>query len=120
MITYGYTTIVFGSTSSPFTLNYLIKLHASKYPQDLYSHILSNHFYVDNMIFRTNEPDTLTDVYRESLRRMSNGAFDLRSWSTNNTDLKSLMEEEDTVTKHSSPFEKVLGYTYEHNKEVLC
>ena len=117
--TYRYRTIVFGFTSSPFCLNYILKYHAAQYPQDEISNLLSNNLYVDNFIMTSNNPVFLNQVYTESRRRMAEGGFELRSWNTNESNLAKTLEDDGTKVTHDQPFEKVLGYEYHINSDTI-
>ena len=79
LVAYRYRTIIFGFNASPFILNYIIKYHAEKFPDDECSRILRNNFYVDNLIVTGNSEDELKGLYKESNLRMSEGGFELRS-----------------------------------------
>ena len=61
--TYRFAALPFGYKPSSFILNYIIKYHASTYPDDLCSFILKNHFYSDNLIFSSNDPSILMEMY---------------------------------------------------------
>ena len=52
--TYRYKSIVFGYTSSPFILNFVMKHHAETFPNDKCKEILANNFYVDNLLITGN------------------------------------------------------------------
>ena len=51
LVAYRYKTIVFGYTSSPFILHFVMQHHAESLPDDKCKEILSNNFYVDNLIW---------------------------------------------------------------------
>ena len=103
--TYRFRTIVFGFTSSPFCLNYILKHHASMYHKDEISDILSNNLYVDNLLVTTNDPTFLKQVYYQSMKRMQEGGFQLRSWNTNEPSLRDTMKTEGTFVTHGKPFD---------------
>ena len=112
LVHYRYTTIVFGYTSSPFILNYIIKYHVSKYVQDEVSKILMSKFYVDNLLVTSNSESFLSEVYYKAVERMKNGGFELRSWQTNEPSLAQKFAEDSVKVTHDKPYEKVLGYNY--------
>jgi hypothetical protein len=103
---------VFGFISSPFILNYVIKHHVKTYPQDEVSSILSSNFYVDNLFFTGNDIDKLTNLYQESLTRMAEGGFHLRSWASNNNELNETFRSDGIIADHQATAEKLLGYNY--------
>ena len=112
LVAYRYKTIVFGYASSPFILLHVIKHHVAKYELDECSHILNNNLYVDNLFFTGNDINSLTELYSETLKRMREGGFNLRSWASNCEPLNALFEANGDSVGHSSEYEKVLGYRY--------
>lgn len=116
---YRYNTIIFGFTSSPFVLHYVVKYHASKYPKDFCSKILSNNMYVDNLIVTSNDLDVLRDVYVKANSRMSEGGFTLRSWNSNNVLLQNMMKEDNKFVEHGTDIEKILGYQYSISNDEI-
>ena len=50
LVTYRYKSIVFGYTSSPFILNFVMKHHAETFPNDKCKEILANNFYVEKSV----------------------------------------------------------------------
>jgi len=116
---YRYSTIVFGFTSSPFILNYIIKHHAQSYPDDECTQILLNNFFVDNLIFSGNDPQCLKELYHECNKRMEAGGFHLRSWDSNDEQLRSVMHEDGRIIQHQEAEDKVLGYLYNPHSDKL-
>ena len=113
LISYRYNTLIFGFTSSPFILNYIIKYHVNAYPNDNCTQLLSNNFYVDNLIVSGKNLDYLKNIYELSNSRMEEGGFTLRSWATNDkSELKGLMEKDGRLADHGCDEERVLGYRY--------
>ena len=75
--------------------------------------------YVDNLIQTGNSFKELHDLYKESVIRMQEGNFNLRSWNSNNSELRKVMIENKKFVEHSSNFEKVLYYHYNTNLDYL-
>ena len=119
LITYRYKTIVFGYTSSPFILNFVMKHHAETFPEDKCREILSNNFYVDNLLITGNDVDELKQIYDLSFNRMLLGGFTLRSWNSNSHELREQMREDGRLVEHSNEQERVLGYKYNVSKDTL-
>ena len=119
LLTFRYNTIVFGLASSPFILNYVIKYHADKYPQDITSDVLKHNFYVDNLVFTHSESSCLREVYDTANTRMNEGGFTLRSWNTNHEELREVMIKEGKMVEHAENSERVLGYLYEFKSDKL-
>ena len=79
LVTYRFKSIVFGFTSSPFILHYVMQHHANTFPYDKISQVLSNNLYVDNLIVTGNDLSDLHSTYQETFNRMKAGGFILRS-----------------------------------------
>lgn len=119
LVTYRYTTIVFGLAASPFILNYVLKHLIGGFPSDFVSHSLLSSFYVDNFIFTNSDIDTLLNIYRVSKERMLSGGFELRSWNSNNLELKQKFVEENDAEEHGTGVERVLGYQYNVEEDTI-
>ena len=119
IICYRYNSIIFGFNVSPFILNFVIKHHAGKYPDDECTHLLKNNFYIDNLIFTGNNLANLSALYSELHNRMIQGGFTLRSWNTNSDELKQQMIEDDNFIDHGCDLEKVLGYKYSTSNDII-
>ena len=55
LVAYRYKSIVFGYTSSPFILNFVMKHHVETFPDDKCKEILANNFYEDNLLITGND-----------------------------------------------------------------
>ena len=60
-----------------------MKYHAKQFPKDKKFKLLSNNFYVDNLIITSNQLNELKQLYNETYSRMAAGGFELRSWNSN-------------------------------------
>ena len=107
LVAYRYRTIIFGFNASPFILNYVIKHHASKYPDDECTRILLSNFYVDNLIITGDSEEKLGKLYKECSSRMKEGGFLLRSWNSNSKELQKVFAEDEVVAQHNNSYEKV-------------
>ena len=119
LVCYRYTTIIFGYNSSPFILNYVIKYLADLYPNDDVCDIMKNKFFVDNLVTTSDDVQKLTNVYKESISRFDQAGFDLRSCNTNNNDLRNLMKQDNKYIEHDNRYDKVLGYRYDSDKDII-
>ncbi|XP_068206211.1 uncharacterized protein [Palaemon carinicauda] len=75
LVSYRYKTMVFYYTSSPFILNFVMKHHAESYPDDKCKEILTNNFYVDNLLITGNNIDEMKNLYKQANDRMEQGAL---------------------------------------------
>ena len=119
LVKYRYKSIVFGYTSSPFILNFVMKYHSESYPDDKCKEVLSNNFYVDNLLVTGNHLDEMKELYNLSYDRMKEGGFTLRSWNSNSTELRGQMAADKRLVEHTCEEEKVLGYRYNINRDTL-
>ena len=92
LVSYRYRTIVFGYTSSPFILDYVMKHHATTYPDGKCIQILTDNFYVNNLIITGNDLNEMQGLYQLSSQRMQEGGFTLRSWNSNYIELREKMK----------------------------
>jgi len=116
---FRYKTIVFGFTSSPFILQRVIQYHLSKYAEDKCLSLIKDGMYVDNLFYTGDNPDEMLTSYRESLSRMSEGGFNLRSWATNCSQLAETFAADGSSASPSNSCEKVLGYRYFPDDDLL-
>ena len=119
LVKFRYRTIVFGYTSSPFILHYIMKYHAQQFHKDKISKLLSNNFYVDNLIITSNNLDELKHLYNETYNRMALGGFELRSWNSNSQEMREIMMKDGRLVEHQSAQERVLGYLYDFREDCL-
>ena len=119
LVCYRYTTIIFGYNSSPFILNYVIRYLADLFPNDNVCDIMKNNFFVDNLVTTSNDVQELINVYHESVSRFGQVGFDLRSCNTNNSELRALMKQECNYITHNNQYDKVLGYRYDADNDII-
>ena len=120
LVSYRYTSLVFGFISSPFILNHVIKYHVANYPPDDCSQILLSNLYVDNLFYTGHSYNELHELYTQCCERMAKGGFELRSWMSNHTELRSDFVTDGKAVVHSCDYEKVLGYNYYPNTDQLA
>lgn len=119
LMMYRYSTLVFGFCTSPFALNYVIKQHVAKYPDDRCTKALLENFYVDNLIISGNQLNELAGIHDNACERMSEGGFSLRSWNSNSDYLIKIFKSRDIYVSHGCPTEKVLGYEYNPSSDKI-
>ena len=116
---FRYNTLLFGYCCSPFILNYVIKHIAKLHPADDCSRMISDSFFVDNLVKTGNSEEELSGLYRECVRRMDAVKFDLRSCNSNGSALVQQMKDDDRYIKHGQQLDKVLGYRYSPDTDHL-
>jgi len=109
---FRYKTIVFGLASSPFILQAVIRHHLNKFGDDLCSQTIKDGLYVDNLFYTGNDPTVLLSMFRDTYDRMVQGGFQLRSWSSNSSEVSEVFESEGVQSPAVDGCEKLLGYRY--------
>jgi hypothetical protein len=117
LVPYRYTSIVFGFVSSPFILNFIIKLHVKKFPNDEVSKVLLDNFYVDNLVVSRDNPRQLLEIYKGASERMSKARFLLREWNSSNEHVRRVLRRDANASTKS--VEKVLGYNYSVEEDSM-
>ena len=87
--TYRFKVVPFGATSSPFMLNAVLQYHLQQHNTVVSSDIRSN-LYVDNVITGGATEQAVVSYYREARSLMSSANMNLRSWSSNSAELKTI------------------------------
>ena len=116
MCTYRFAVVPFGSSSSPFMLGAVLNLHLSKFDTPVALDMREN-VYVDNVLSGCNTEDELLVYYTQSRDIMSQAKFNLRSWSTNNHQLKQVTMED--KTSDSSTTVGLLGLRWNTSTDIL-
>ena len=109
-----YKTLLFGFNACPFILNFILQYHINQYPDDECMRMIKNNFYIDN-----DDNSKLMYIYKMAVTRLQEGNFSLKSCNSNSKELKTLMEKDNSLTQHNSKFERVIGYNYDPNKNLL-
>ena len=78
-ITYRFTAVPFGTTSSPFMLNATIQYHLEHFN----SPVSQKNMYVDNVISGADTEKSAVNYYHEGRTIMNDAKFNLRSWASN-------------------------------------
>ena len=102
---YQFNTILFGFTASPFILNFVLKHHSNLVNNKDLQEVLSQKFYVDNMIVTSNDCSKLSDLAGEIEASLSSVGIKMQEWVTNDKKLASETNAELIETK-------LLGYKY--------
>ena len=112
--------MIFVLTTSPFILNYVLKYHIEQYQPDEYTEILKNNFCVDNLHQINNHPEELIKFYKIAIDRLWVGNFNIHTCNTNSEELKSIVIKENTISQHEEVREKILGYNYFPNNDMMA
>ena len=115
-VPYRYNTIIFGFVSSPFILNFIVQHHLSVNTNLEVASLIKNKFYVDNLIYTSNNVEELPQMVSLINKLMIDGGLPLREWTSNNTSVLSSLSEEEVSNKEEV---KVLGYIYNRSEDSL-
>ena len=81
-ITYRFTVVPFGTTSSPLMLNATIQYHLEHFNSPV-SLDMKKKMYVDNVISGADTEKSAVNYYQEGRTIMNDAKFNLRSWASN-------------------------------------
>ena len=85
IVTFRFTRVMFGVSSSPFLLNATIRHHMDRYskvhPQFVETFLRS--IYVDDVSYGTDDADSAYELYKKSKQILAEGGFNLRKFVTN-------------------------------------
>ena len=115
-VPYRYNTIIFGFVSSPFILNYIVQYHLMVNPHFEVASLIKDKFYVDNLIYTSNNFDELPSKVQEINEVMLSGGLPLREWTCNYKSVLSSLKDDEICKKHEV---KVLGYLYNKDEDTL-
>ena len=112
---FRYRTIIFGFITSPFILNFIIHFHAKKCSNPSVKNILNNKFYVDNMIYTSNDRSELISVGKNVADSLSGVSLKLREWASNDVEI---VKEFDPSCEELID-SKLLGYLFHASSDSM-
>jgi len=122
IMTFRFTRVVFGVSSSPFLLNATIKHHMQKYREihPEFVKIFARSIYVDDVTYGASDDDAAFELYVKSKKVLAEGGFNLRKFVSNSQNLQRRIEASEG---HSSFKEKkgcgVVEEDKTYTKDVL-
>ena len=99
--TFRFTSVPFGTASSPFMLHATIDLHLHKF-QSCVSEDIQCNIYVDNVISGCDTETQLVHYYTKARDIMSQANFNLRSWASNSTTLQQIATADNTIDHNTT------------------
>ncbi|VDI10348.1 Hypothetical predicted protein, partial [Mytilus galloprovincialis] len=114
LITYRFRVVLFGTTCSPYILNATLMKHF-KLNSCKTAEILKNDLYVDNVLSSFWDEKEMLKFYRESRDLLARGGFNLRSWTSNSTELLRLAQSEKCIERDTNI--KILGLRWNESNE---
>jgi transposase InsO family protein len=115
-ITYRFKVVLFGSVSSPFMLNATLHYHLDNHNTTVTQDMKEN-LYVDNLISGCDTEAEAINYYDEARSIMSQGNFNLRSWSSNSPLLQARAADDSTDEKSESV--NILGLQWKPTTDKL-
>ena len=113
---YRFKAILFGSVSFPFILNSVVK-HLLEEKHSSITEDLQKNIYVDNIVSGTNSESEAISYYKSAVATLQEGGFYLRSWSSNNSNLRAFPTHHN---KHDDNISiKVLGMMWHTDSDTL-
>ena len=113
---YRYASLIFGFITSPFILNFILRHHAEKGQSSLLQNVISNKFYVDNLIYTTNSEQDAINLCQDISVEMREAGFEFHEWISNSSKIRSSFPQETVINED---FNKMLGYIYNSNSDSL-
>ena len=122
VITYRFRRLCFGLVSSPFILNATVRHHMSKYVKEDANFVetVMNSLYCDDFVGSFNNEHETYLLYKKLRARFSQGAFNMRKWTSNSKDLLNKINENEGIKqKENRPESKVLGLLWNAETDQL-
>ena len=116
-ITYRFTAVPFGTTSSPFMLNATIQYHLEHFSSPV-SLDMKKNMYVDNVISGADTEKSAVNYYHEGRTIMNDAKFNLRSWASNCSALQDVATQESTA--HTGDEINTLGMRWNTSSDTLA
>ena len=116
LVTYRFKVILFGTTCSPYILNATLMKHLKNNPTQ-FTDALKRNLYVDNILTSFPEELTLLSFYKESCSLLAKGGFNLRSWSSNSSELQNVAQLDNC--NENDKIVKILGLRWNVDKDNI-
>ena len=111
LLTYRFTSVLFGSTASPFLLNATVKHHLDKIDSDLSTELKEN-IYIDNLFVTSNNEIDLLQKKSESIRIFTEAGFSLHKFVSNSAVISDAADDSDNISN-------VLGMQWDVGADAL-
>ena len=115
-VTFRFKVVLFGATCSPFMLSATLTYHLTQHNSEVSQDLLCN-LYVDNVVSGCQTESLCMDYFTASRSVLGNANFNLRSWASNSTLLRSTAVEHN-VAESANPV-KVLGLWWDTQSDLI-
>ncbi|GFS28562.1 integrase catalytic domain-containing protein, partial [Nephila pilipes] len=118
IVTYRFTRLPFGLTSSPFLLSASLRELATMYKQTypIATKHIENNTYMDDFVIGTSTDTEAITLYREMLQLTSHISLPLAKWTTNSKALQGVWKQENVPFREIT---QVLGVEWDTDKDVF-
>ncbi|GFT42722.1 integrase catalytic domain-containing protein [Nephila pilipes] len=118
IVTYRFTRLPFGLTSSPFLLSASLRELATMYKQSypIATKHIENNTYMDGFVIGTSTDTEAITLYREMLQLTSHISLPLAKWTTNSKALQGVWKQENVPFREIT---QVLGVEWDTDKDVF-
>ncbi|GFR08915.1 integrase catalytic domain-containing protein [Trichonephila clavata] len=118
IVTYRFTRLPFGLTSSPFLLSASLRELATTYKQTypIATKHIENNTYMDDFVLETSTDTEAITLYREILQLTSRISLPLAKWTTNSKTLQGVWKQENFPFREIT---QVLGVKWDTDKDVF-
>ena len=115
-VTFRFKVVLFGATCSPFMLNAALTHHLT-HNDSITSRDLLHNLYVDNVVSGSHTEAECLDYFTASRSLLGNAKFNLRSWASNSTQLRTAATEHN-VAEADNPV-KILGLWWDTQSDLI-
>ncbi|XP_063415856.1 uncharacterized protein LOC134697507 [Mytilus trossulus] len=116
LATFRFKSVLFGATCSPFILNAVLLKHLQQTENET-TKILTRDLYVDNILSSICNKTQAVTYFKEARQLMLNAGFNLRSWTSNNENVRNLAIKEDVLDTDKEA--KILGMRWNVETDEL-
>ena len=115
-VTYRFKAVLFGASCSPFILNATIRKHLESIDTPI-AEKMKTDIYVDNLASGSDSEDDASTFLEQARLIMSPVGFNLRSWNSNDAQIRASAEQQSLHDKDPEP--KVLGLRWNTHTDKL-
>ena len=113
---YRFRVVLFGCVSSPFMLHAALCCHLSNQHSTISNDVLAN-LYVDNVVSGCSTVPDALEYYQSARNLMSNAHFNLRSWASNSSEVRTRAQQDGVADK--AALTNVLGLLWDTAQDTL-
>ena len=116
LIAFRFQVVLFGATCSPFMLHAALTYHLTYHGSTVSQDLLHN-LYVDNVVSGTQTETESLDYFLQSRTILNTANFNLRSWASNNAQLRNAAKQHQAADTNNPV--KVLGLWWDTHSDLI-